>query len=392
MIGSLHRRTDQRLLPLPLSYYVETYLWEIASDNDYRKMFDPSIDSEIRQVQLDPTTIYRADHLNSIHGKIDLDDVENLAWSIYSNRHREDEPLWIGLIDGKHYIVSGHQRHAALVYLYQNRDIFCEWENPKIPCLVKSMTWDDFDRLSALIVLDFTAGGKIPKKDQRNAAFVNLLTYPHYWILTDVELAKKWGVNHATINRSREKALECLHDDIGRISVDRKTIMNHWISRRECLLQKRYKKNGEWNIRQLNEQKSKLTKTKKWKNEEVFTKWLKDNIHELNDVIDLSLSNVRREQVVGDLKVDLVAEDELGNFIVIENQLAQSDHKHLGQVITYLTVQEAKAAIWIVKEARPEHIKAISWLNESSSGSFYLIKIGDSEPLLTVIVDPSRAR
>ena len=227
---------------LPLSHYVETYLSEMARDNNYRKMFDPSVDSEIRQVKLNPATICRADDLNSIHGKVDLDDVENLAWSIYLNRHSEDEPLWIGLIDGKHYIVSGHHRHAALVFLYQNRDIFCEWENPKIPCLVKSMTWDDFDRLSALIVLDFTTGGKIPKKAQRNAAFVNLLTYPHYWILTDVELAKKWGVNHATIYRSREKALECLDDDVGRINVDRKAIMNHWISRRECLLQKRYKK------------------------------------------------------------------------------------------------------------------------------------------------------
>lgn len=46
--------------------------------------------------------------------------------------------------------------------------------------------------------------------------------------------------------------------------------------------------------------------------------------------------------------------------------------------------------------ARPEHVAAIAWLNESSSADFYLLKveavrIGESPaaPLLTVIVGPS---
>jgi hypothetical protein len=57
---------------------------------------------------------------------------------------------------------------------------------------------------------------------------------------------------------------------------------------------------------------------------------------------------------------------------------------------------EARAAIWIVANPRPEHVSAIAWLNESSSASFYLlkleaIKIGNSAPapLLTLIVGPS---
>ena len=40
-----------------------------------------------------------------------------------------------------------------------------------------------------------------------------------------------------------------------------------------------------------------------------------------------------------------------------------------------MTTLSAKVAIWIVEEPRPEHIGAISWLNESSSGSFYLLKV-----------------
>ena len=67
-----------------------------------------------------------------------------------------------------------------------------------------------------------------------------------------------------------------------------------------------------------------------------FTPWLEENIDELNNVIDLSLSVVEREQSAGDFSVDLVAEDESGNPVIIENQLERSNHDHLGKLITYL--------------------------------------------------------
>ncbi len=127
-----------------------------------------------------------------------------------------------------------------------------------------------------------------------------------------------------------------------------------------------------------------------------FTPWLAENLDVLNDTIDLSLSIVEREHPAGEFSADLIAEDESGNLVIIENQLERSDHDHLGKVITYLTVLGAKAAIWIVSDPRPEHITAISWLNESYSVSFYLIKleairIGDSlpAPMLTLIVGSS---
>lgn len=135
-----------------------------------------------------------------------------------------------------------------------------------------------------------------------------------------------------------------------------------------------------------------------WRHESLdFTKWLEENIDVLNDALDLSLFNVLREQNAGDFSVDLVAEDKAGNVVVIENQLERSDHDHLGKLITYLTALDAKVAIWIVKEPRAEHIKAIAWLNESYAAAFYLvkveaIKIGESSPapLLTLITGPSK--
>lgn len=134
-----------------------------------------------------------------------------------------------------------------------------------------------------------------------------------------------------------------------------------------------------------------------WKHEaKDFTSWLQQNIDVLNQFLDFQLSNVEREQSTGNFNVDLVAEDESGNPVIIENQLEKSNHDHLGKVVTYLAAIGAEKAIWIVSEPRQEHIRAVSWLNESTSAEFYLfkiegIKIGDSPPapLLTLIVGPS---
>lgn len=127
-----------------------------------------------------------------------------------------------------------------------------------------------------------------------------------------------------------------------------------------------------------------------------FTPWLQNNIAILNEALGLSLENVEREQEAGLFSVDLVAEDEGGGKVIIENQLEKSNHDHLGKLITYLTAHSARAAIWIVSEPRPEHVAAIAWLNDSSSADFYLVKveavrIADSPPapMLTLIVGPS---
>jgi hypothetical protein len=136
---------------------------------------------------------------------------------------------------------------------------------------------------------------------------------------------------------------------------------------------------------------------KVWEHEAYdFTTWLQDNVDVLNDALNITLVNIDREQAAGSFSIDLVAEDENGGKVIIENQLEKSNHDHLGKLITYLTAMNARAAIWIVSEPRPEHVAAVTWLNDSSSARFYLLKveavrIGPSPPapLLTVIVSPS---
>lgn len=137
-----------------------------------------------------------------------------------------------------------------------------------------------------------------------------------------------------------------------------------------------------------------------WKHEAYdFTQWLEGNVDVLNDALGITLINVEREQAAGAFSVDLVAEREGGGKVIIENQLERSNHDHLGKVITYLTMHGAQTAIWIVSEPRPEHVAAISWLNDNSSAAFYLLKVeavriagSPAAPLLTVIVGPSEEK
>jgi hypothetical protein len=128
-----------------------------------------------------------------------------------------------------------------------------------------------------------------------------------------------------------------------------------------------------------------------------LTPWLCDNIDVISDAIGVPLVNAEREQSTGNFSVDIKAEDENGDNVVIENQFGSSDHDHLGKLITYLTSFKAKTAIWIVEVPKQEHINAVNWLNETDNNvDFYLlqleaIKIGESNPapLLTKIAGPS---
>jgi len=137
---------------------------------------------------------------------------------------------------------------------------------------------------------------------------------------------------------------------------------------------------------------------KVWKKEaKDFTSWLFDNIEILGEELDISLTAVEKEKGVGSFSADIVAEDESGQRVLIENQLEKTNHEHLGKILTYVSNLDAKIAIWISSNPRPEHERAIDWLNESGIGtSFYLItieayRIGNSEPApkFTIIAGPS---
>jgi hypothetical protein len=135
-----------------------------------------------------------------------------------------------------------------------------------------------------------------------------------------------------------------------------------------------------------------------WPSETSFTAWLFENIDILNEQLGIKLSALDKEKSVGPFFVDIMAEDQDGRPVIIENQLERTNHDHLGKVFTYLSNLEGKSAIWISSDPRPEHITAVNYLNEivPEDTSFYLVqlqayRIGNSDPapLFTVIAGPS---
>lgn len=128
-----------------------------------------------------------------------------------------------------------------------------------------------------------------------------------------------------------------------------------------------------------------------WRNEALnFTPWLADNLDKLSDLIGLDLELASREAEVGDFSLDLLAKDLSTNRnVVIENQFNPTDHKHLGQLITYASYYKASIVIWIAEEVREEHRSAIDWLNTNTNDEIQffsveleVIQIDNSRPAL----------
>ena len=121
-----------------------------------------------------------------------------------------------------------------------------------------------------------------------------------------------------------------------------------------------------------------------------FTPWLSqdDNISILADAIGIDITVDETESSVGDFNVDIFAsETGTDRKVIIENQLEDTNHDHLGKLITYASGKSADLIVWVVRHAREEHKAAIEWLNNHTDekiGFFLceikLYRIGTSEP------------
>lgn len=120
---------------------------------------------------------------------------------------------------------------------------------------------------------------------------------------------------------------------------------------------------------------------KVWPHEALdFTPWLaeEDNLALLADAVGLEITIDETESSVGDFNVDIYAmETGTDRKIIIENQLEDTNHDHLGKLITYAAGKSADVVIWVVKRAREEHRAAIEWLNNHTDEkiAFFLVEI-----------------
>ena len=76
----------------------------------------------------------------------------------------------------------------------------------------------------------------------------------------------------------------------------------------------------------------------------------------------------RAEAPVGGYSLDILATD-VGSDkpVVIENQFGNTDHDHLGKLLTYAAGFDAYAMTWITEKFRDEHREALDLLNRRTN-------------------------
>ena len=131
-----------------------------------------------------------------------------------------------------------------------------------------------------------------------------------------------------------------------------------------------------------------------------FIPWLamEENLRRLGDALGLDLEPVAREAMVGRFRADLVCRDrDSGGTVVIESRLGQSDHSHLGQLLTYGVGLQGDTAVWLATAFHDEHRAVLDRLNERDGSGLrcfavelrtWRIGASPAAPQFTVVTGP----
>ena len=113
-----------------------------------------------------------------------------------------------------------------------------------------------------------------------------------------------------------------------------------------------------------------------WKTEDRdFTPWLakEENLELLGDAIGIELELEAQEKDVGPFRADILCKntvEESESWVLIENQIEKTDHKHLGQLLTYAAGLQAVTIVWIASKFTEEHRATLDWLNKITDDNF----------------------
>ena len=129
-----------------------------------------------------------------------------------------------------------------------------------------------------------------------------------------------------------------------------------------------------------------------------LTPFLATNPDYLSEALGMDLELEGSEVAVGSFAADLLfRERNSGERVVVENLMGNTDHDHLGKIITYAAGLDARHAVLIAETFRPEHRSALLWLNANSRDSvgffgivlkLWRIKDSPAALQLDVVVQP----
>jgi hypothetical protein len=139
-----------------------------------------------------------------------------------------------------------------------------------------------------------------------------------------------------------------------------------------------------------------------WDNEaQGFTPWLAEekSLELLSETIRTPLELEAQEKDVGPFRADILCKNtEDDSWVLIENQIGKTDHKHLGQLLTYASGLQAVTIVWIAAKFTEEHRASLDWLNKITDDNFRffgleveLWKIGNSPaaPKFNIVSKPN---
>ena len=120
-----------------------------------------------------------------------------------------------------------------------------------------------------------------------------------------------------------------------------------------------------------------------------FTPWLakEENLTRLGETLGIDLELEAQEINIGSFRADLLCKNTVDDsWVLIENQLAPTDHTHVGQLLTYAAGLDASTVIWIARTFRREHRAMLDWQNRITDERYRFFgvevkvwQIGDSD-------------
>jgi hypothetical protein len=123
-----------------------------------------------------------------------------------------------------------------------------------------------------------------------------------------------------------------------------------------------------------------------------LTPWVVAHLDDLGKQLGMRLTLVEREAQIGAFRADILAIDDRGRKVIIENQFGPTDHMHFGQIVLYGLEASAPVVVWLATDGhrqfipygiRPEHRRALHRLNETFGPEieFYGVELSvESEP------------